>query len=115
MGSQKVGHNLATEQQQYQKEDFSQSVQLLSHVRLSDLMNCNTPGLLVHHQLLELIQTHVLRIGDAIQPSPPLPSPSPLALNLSQHQIRIFSSESVLCISIRCKVSIIAKVLELQL
>ena len=40
----------------------------------------------VHHQLRELAQTHVHRVGDAIQPSHPLSSPSPPALNLSQHQ-----------------------------
>ena len=40
----------------------------------------------VHHQLLELTQTHVHRVGDAIQPSHPLSSPSPPAPNPSQHQ-----------------------------
>ena len=49
-------------------------------------MNHSTPGLPVHQQLLELSQTHVHRVGDAIQPSHPLSSPSPPALNLSQHQ-----------------------------
>ena len=49
-------------------------------------MDCSTPGLPVHHQLLELAQTHVHRVGDAIQPSHPLSSPSPPAFNLSQHQ-----------------------------
>ena len=44
------------------------------------------PGLPVHHQLPEFTQTHVHRVGDAIQPSYPLLSPSPPALNLSQHQ-----------------------------
>ena len=53
---------------------------------LCDLMDCSTPGLLVHHQLPELAQTHVNRVGDAIQPSHPLSSPSPPAFNLSQHQ-----------------------------
>ena len=48
-------------------------------------MNCSMPGLPVHHQLLEFTQTHVRRVGDAIQPSHPLSSPSPPALNLSQH------------------------------
>ena len=51
-----------------------------------DPMNRSTPGLPVHHQLSEFIQTHVHRVSDAIQPSHPLPSPSPLALNPSQHQ-----------------------------
>ena len=44
------------------------------------------PGLPVHHQLPEFIQTHVHRVGDAIQPSHPLSSPSPPAPNPSQHQ-----------------------------
>ena len=49
-------------------------------------MNCSTPGLSVHHQLLESTQTHVHWVGDAIQPSHPLPSPSPPTFNLSQNQ-----------------------------
>ena len=49
-------------------------------------MDCSMPGLPVHHQLLELAQTHVHRVGDAIQPSHPLLSPSPPVFNLSQHQ-----------------------------
>ena len=49
-------------------------------------MDCSTPGLPVHHQLLEFNQTHVHQVGDAIQPSHPLSSPSPAAFNLSQHQ-----------------------------
>ena len=53
---------------------------------LCDPMNCSTPGLPVHHQLPEFTQTHVHRLGDAIQPSHPLLSPSPPALNPSQDQ-----------------------------
>ena len=53
---------------------------------LCDLMNCSTPGLLVHHQLPESTQTHVHRVGDAIQPSYPLSSPSPPTPNPYQHQ-----------------------------
>ena len=53
---------------------------------LCDPMDCSTPGLPVHHQLLEFMQTHVDRVGDAIQPSHPLLSPSPPAVKLSQHQ-----------------------------
>ena len=55
-------------------------------------MNCSTPGLPVHHQLPESIQTHVHWVRDAIQSSHPLSSPSPPALNLSHirpDQIRI--------------------------
>ena len=64
----------------------SQSVQLFSHVWLWHPMNCSRPGFPVHQQLLELAQTHVHQVGDAIQPSHPLSSPSPPAFNLSQHQ-----------------------------
>ena len=52
---------------------------------LCDPMGCSMPGFPVHHQLLELAQTHV-RVRDAIQPSHPLSFPSPPAFNLSQHQ-----------------------------
>ena len=53
---------------------------------LCDAMNCSTPGLPVHHQLLDYIQTNVHWVGDAIQLSQPLSSPSPPALTLSKHQ-----------------------------
>ena len=53
---------------------------------LCDPMNRSTPGLPVHHQLLEFTQSHVHRVGDANQPSHPLLSPSPPAPNPSQHQ-----------------------------
>ena len=49
-------------------------------------MNHSTPGLPVHHKLLEFTQTHAHRVGDAIQPSHPLSSPSSPAPNPSQHQ-----------------------------
>ena len=50
-----------------------------------DPVDCSTPGFSIHHRLPELAQTHVLRVGDALQPSHPLLSPSP-AFNHSQHQ-----------------------------
>ena len=53
---------------------------------LCNPMNRSTPGLPVHHQLLEFTQTHVHQVSDPIQPSHPLSSSSPPALNLSQHQ-----------------------------
>ena len=53
---------------------------------LCNPMNCSTPGLPVHHHLQEFTQTHVHRVGDAIQPSHPLLSLSPPAPNPSQHQ-----------------------------
>ena len=55
-------------------------------------MNCSTPGLPVH-QPPEFTQTHVHWVGDAIQPSHPLPYPSPPTFSLSQHQV--FIDESV--------------------
>ena len=57
-----------------------------SCLTLSDSMDYSTPGFPVHHQLLELAQTHVHWVSDAIQSSHPLLSPSPPAFNLSQHQ-----------------------------
>jgi len=57
-----------------------------SCLTLCDSMDCSAPGFPVHHQLLELFQTHVHWVGDAIQQSQPLSSPSPPAFNLSQHQ-----------------------------
>ena len=68
-----------------QHKSFS-SVQSLNRIHtLCDPVNRSTPGLPVHHQLLEVTQTHVQWVCDAIQASHPLSSPSP-ALSLSQHQ-----------------------------
>ena len=50
---------------------------------LCDSMDCITPGLFVHHQLLKFAQIHVYRVSDAIQPSNPLSSPSLPTSNLS--------------------------------
>ena len=61
---------------------------------LCDPMNCSMPGLPVHHQLPEFTQTHIHRVGDAIQPSHPLSSHSPPAL--IPPSIRVFSNESTL-------------------
>ena len=69
-------------------------------------MYCSMPGLPVHHQLLELTQTHVHQVGDAIQPSHPLLSPSPPAFNLFHNQ-GLFKSVS--------SSHQVAKVLEFQL
>ena len=57
-------------------------------------MNRSTPGLPVRHQLLKFTQTHVHRVGDAIQPSHPLPSPSPSAP--IPPSSKVFSNESTL-------------------
>ena len=87
----------------YDGVQFSSVVQL--RPTLCDPSDFSTSGFPVHHQLLELAQTQVHWVGDAIQPSHPLSSPSPPAFNLSQHQglfQRASSSHQV------------AKVLELQ-
>ena len=73
---------------------------------LCNPMNRSTPGLPVHHQLLEFTQTHVHRVRDAIQPSHPLSSPSPPAPNPSQHQILFQRVNSL---------HMVSKVLEFQL
>ena len=72
------------------------SVQL-SHSVLSgscNPMDRSMPGLPVHHQLPKFTQTHVHRVGDALQPSHPLLSPSPPAPILPR--IGVFSYESTL-------------------
>ena len=61
---------------------------------LCDPMNHSTPGLPVHHQLLEFTQTHVHWVSDAIQPSHPLSSL--LLLPPIPPSIRVFSNESTL-------------------
>ena len=63
---------------------FSSVAQLC--LTVCDAMDCSTPGFPVHCQLLELAQTRVHQVGDAIQWSHPLLAPSPPAFNLSQHQ-----------------------------
>ena len=59
-------------------------------------MACSMPGFPIFHYPLEFAQTHVHWVGDAIQPSHPLSSPSPPALIFPS--IRVFPSESTLCI-----------------
>ena len=100
IGSQRVGHdwsdlafmhNLGPENKWVTIKIGISKVQIRSVTQscptLCDPMNRSTPGLPVHHQLLEFTQTHVHWVSNAIQPSHPLLSPSPPALNLSQHQI----------------------------
>ena len=65
-----------------------------SRPTLRDPMDCSTPGLPVHHQFPESVQTHVRWGSDAIQPSHPLLSPSLPATIFPS--IRVFSNESVL-------------------
>ena len=84
----------------------NQSVQSLNHcLTLCDPMDCSMPGFPVHHQLLELAQTHVHWVGYATQPFHPLSFPFPPALSLSQHQGRFQWVSSL---------HQVAKVLELQ-
>ena len=74
------------------------SVQFSSVVKscpaLCNPTDCSIPGFPVQHQLPELAQTHIHRVGVAIQPSHPLSSPSSPAFSLCQHQV--FSNEPVL-------------------
>ena len=73
---------------------------------LCDPMGCNTPGFPVLHHLLELAQTHVHWVNDAIQPFCPLLSPSHLAFNHSENQSLFWWVDSS---------HQVAKVLEFQL
>ena len=69
---------------------------------LCDPMNCSTPGLPVHHQLPEFTQTHVHRVGDAIQqshtlssPSPPAPQPLPASGSFPMGQLFAWGGQSI--------------------
>ena len=73
---------------------FQFSAVTQSCLTLCDLMDCSLPGFPVHHQLLELTQTHVHWVSGSIQTSHHLSSPSPPTFNLLQHQV--FSNESAL-------------------
>ena len=82
----------ATIKIQFSSVQFSSVTQsCLTHC---DPMNRSTPGIPVHHQLLEFTQSHIHWVSDAIQPSHPRSSPSPPAPNPSQHQS--FPNESTL-------------------
>ena len=114
MGSQKVRHIWAIEQQQWRQ--YMKLLQVITWSKITiwilDLwirisrkgkvccwcsvtkscptlcnpMYCSTPGFPVVHYLLELAQTHVHWVGDAIQPSHPVSCPSLPTFNLSLHQ-----------------------------
>ena len=68
---------------------FSPVIQ--SCLTLCDPKNRSMPGSPIHHHLPEFTQTHVHRVGDAIQPSHPVSSPSPPAPNPSQHQLMLLN------------------------
>ena len=89
-----IGQKKGDEAGGLDKSEIQFSSVAQSYPTLCNPMDCSTPSFPVHHQLLELAQTHVRRVGDAIQPYHPLSSPSPSAFNLSQPQ-GLFS-ESVL-------------------
>ena len=65
----------------YMQSQFSSVVQ--SCRTLCNPMSCSMLGFPVYHQLPELAQTHVHRVGDAIQPPYLMLSPSPPAFNLT--------------------------------
>ena len=77
----------------YSKRSFCLVTQ--SCPTLCDPMDCSPPGLPAHHQLLELTQTHVHWVRDAIQPSHPLSSPSPLTFALSPGTAQLSSVQSL--------------------
>jgi len=68
------------------KREFHISSVAQLYLTLCNPKDCSMQGFPVHYQLLELTQTHVHWVGDAIQPSHLLSSPSPPTFNLSQHQ-----------------------------
>ena len=75
------------------------------YLTICDSMDCSMPGFPVFHYILEIVQTHVNWVDDAMEPFHPLLSPSPFAVNLLQHQ-GLFQSVSSL--------HQVAKLLELQ-
>ena len=77
--------------------------------------DCTMPGFPVHHQRLELTQTHVHQVGDAIQPSHPLSSPLPPAFNLFQHQGLSKSNQFFTSGGQRIRVSALASVLPINI
>ena len=66
---------------------------------LSDPMNCCTPGLPIHHQLLESTQTHVHWVGDAISssviPFSSCPQSFPASGSFQMSQIFASGSQSI--------------------
>ena len=75
--------DLVVKMKEISKTLFSSVAQLCP--TFCDPMDCSTPGVPVHHQLPEFTQTHIHRVGDAIQPFHSLSLSSPPAPNPSQH------------------------------
>ena len=94
--TQKVGQHYCPWKSQNKSQGFSvQSISVTqSCVMLCNPMDCSTPGFPVHHQLLELTQTHVHWVSDTIQPSYSLSSL--LLLPSIFPSIRVFWNESAL-------------------
>ena len=88
-------------------EIYSASVEssAQSCLTLCDPMDCSRPGFPIHHQLPELAQTHVHRVGDAIQPSHPLLSPSPPVFSLSQHSGSLLVSQFFALVNVELTLS----------
>ena len=87
-GLHRVRHdwsNLASATSRYTVKFLFNSV-TQSCPTLYNTIDCSTPDFPIHHQLPELVQIHLHRVGDDIQPSHPLSFPSLPAFNLSQHQ-----------------------------
>ena len=85
--------------------DFSLTYNIRVHLCLNKLISsrisiCSMQGFPVLHYLLELAQTHVCLVSNAIQSSYPLLPPVASCHLLSSvfPSIRVFSSESALCI-----------------
>ena len=80
-----IDFRISTEYNYWLSADYVCVFSHFSCVRIWDPMDCSTPDFPVHHQLLELAQTHIHWVSDTIQLSHPLSSPSP-AFNCSQHR-----------------------------
>ena len=103
---------LAPWKKSYDQPQFSSVPQ--SCPTLCDSMHHSTLGLPVHHQLLEVTQSHIHWVGDAIQSCHPLSSPSP-ALNLSQHDRlfkRVSSSHQVAKVLVSASASVLPMIIQ---
>ena len=86
---QSFSHNTSLNHYSVQFSSVAQSLP-----SLCDPMDFSTPDFSVHHQLPELVQTPVHRVGDAIQPTHHLSSPSPPAINQRKISCQFFSNFS---------------------
>ena len=70
------------------------SVKSLSRVWLCNPMNCSTPGLPVHHQLPEFIQTHVHWVGDVV-PCSSCPQSLPASESFPMSQLFAWGGQNI--------------------